>query len=71
MLYSVQDGTKTQCGICLKFITMKSLSKHMSAFHKEAVSSENNNNVNRYIRMYFFCGGRGVPVDKKNHALQR
>jgi len=42
-----EDGTKTQCGICLKFITMKSLSKHMSAFHKEAVSSENNNNVNR------------------------
>ena len=47
----IQDTTKTQCNICLKFITIKSLSKHMSAFHKESLStSENNNNVNNKSR---------------------
>ena len=43
-----QDSSKTQCKICLKFINIKSLSKHMSAFHKESVTNlnENNNNHN-------------------------
>jgi len=41
-----EDTTKTQCKICLKFITIKSLSKHMSAFHKEAVSNVNESNNN-------------------------
>ena len=41
--------SKTQCKICLKFITIKSLSKHMSAFHRDVVNAannENNNNIN-------------------------
>lgn len=45
-----EDSSKTQCKICLKFINVKSLSKHMSAFHKESVTnlneSNNNNNIN-------------------------
>ena len=49
-LYSFQDSSKTQCKICLKFINIKSLSKHMSAFHKESLTnlneSNNNNNIN-------------------------
>jgi len=44
-----EDTTKTQCKICLKFITIKSLAKHMSAFHKEAVSNVNESNNNNLI----------------------
>ena len=35
----MQDNSKTQCTICLKFITIKSLSKHMAAFHKDMLKS--------------------------------
>lgn len=44
-----EDTTKTQCKICLKFITLKSLSKHMSAFHKEAVNNVNESNNNNLV----------------------
>lgn len=41
-----EDTSKTQCKICLKFILIKSLTKHMSAFHKDSVSNPNESNNN-------------------------
>jgi len=43
-----EDSSKSQCKICFKFITIKSMAKHMSSFHKEAIaSSVSNNNVGK------------------------
>jgi len=41
-----EDTTKSQCKICFKFITIKSMSKHMSSFHKESQGRTENNNNN-------------------------
>lgn len=43
-----EDSSKSQCKVCFKFITIKSMSKHMSSFHKEEQGGHpesNNNNV--------------------------
>merc|ERR1711936_1048885 len=39
-----EDSNKTQCKICFKFITIKSMSKHMASFHKDAIASDVKNN---------------------------
>ena len=49
ILKYLQDTSKTQCKICLKFIANKALAKHMSAFHKESVKNLENNNNNNNI----------------------
>ena len=40
----MQDSNKTQCKICFKFITIKSMSKLMASFHKDAIASDVKNN---------------------------
>jgi len=69
-----EDTTKTQCKICLKFITIKSLAKHMSAFHKEAVSnvSESNNNNNPVSNSKSKSRSRtnNNPSNEKMHGCQ-
>jgi hypothetical protein len=44
-----QDNSKTQCTICLKFITIKSLSKHMAAFHKDLLKSSSSSSSSSSI----------------------
>ena len=43
-ILNLQDSNKTQCKICFKFITIKSMSKHMASFHKDAIASDVKNN---------------------------
>jgi hypothetical protein len=45
----LQDNSKTQCTICLKFITIKSLSKHMAAFHKDLLKSSSSSSSSSSI----------------------
>merc|ERR1719295_1129066 len=67
-----EDLTKTQCNICLKFITIKSLAKHMAAFHKDPLSLTENNNNNKSSSSSG-GGGRGAKnkgnEEKNNPCL--
>jgi KRAB domain-containing zinc finger protein len=69
-----EDTTKTQCKICLKFITIKSMSKHMSAFHKEAVNNVNESNNNNPINNNKLAKSRSRtnnnPSNEKMHGCQ-
>jgi len=74
----LQDNSKTQCTICLKFITIKSLSKHMAAFHKDLLkstsstsssSSDNNNGLNRSFSNKS-KGGKAYTNEEKTHPCR-
>jgi hypothetical protein len=77
--FELQDNSKTQCTICLKFITIKSLSKHMAAFHKDLLksnssstssSSENNNSLNRSFSSNKSKGGKAGNSEEKTHPCR-
>jgi len=67
-----EDASKTQCKVCLKFILLKSLSKHMSAFHKESLNNpnENNNNINNNTKSKSRSRSNNNSNSEKMHGCQ-